>query len=140
MNEDTIFDLTDPDCIWKGVFFGEMDNKAIDEQIQCPTIFKTPKGYVVGIMALIWIDKDGIWHIRARVKFPSGSKQTIQKDFNPKEHDNLNETRLLQELYKIPIVNKQWYPNPCGTPEGIIELIQKADMVESMRITCQNEP
>lgn len=134
---EVIFDLSDPDCVWKGVFFGEMDNKAIDNEVQGP--IKTPNWYVVGVMALIWTDKDGIWHIRARIKFPSGSKQVIQKSFYPKEHENINETRLLQELYTIPIVNKHWYPNPSGTQEGIIELIEKAGMVESMRTECHDE-
>lgn len=140
MTEEVCFNLTEEGCSWKGVFFGEMDNDSVDAQLDAPKGFKTPSWYVVGVMALIWTDKSGVWHIRARMKFPSGNKQVIQKSFDPKEHSNLNETRLLQELYGMPMVNKRWYPNSEGTPEGIIGMIEGAHMIESKRIVCRNDP
>lgn len=32
------------------------------------------------------------------------------------------------------MVNKRWFPNPEETGMGIVNLIQKADMIESMKI------
>lgn len=140
MSEEVCFNLTEEGCSWKGVFFGEMDNDSVDAQLETPEGFKTPSWYRVGVMALIWTDKSGIWHVRARMKFPGGNKQVIQKSFDPREHSNLNETKLLQELYELPMVNKRWLPNPSGIPEGIIELIEGADMTESKRFECPKQP
>ena len=124
-----IFDLTRKDWTYKGVFFGEMDNAAVDSP------FPTPKGYVAGMMAIIWINEKGIWHMTARVKFPSGNKQVIR--INYKEESNkgikINETLILHELYKLPMINKLWCPNESGTPDGIFAILEKTDMIESIR-------
>lgn len=133
-NEQIIFDLSRKDWKYKGVFFGEMDNAAVDKECNAP--FPTPKGYVAGMMAIIYTDEKGIWHLVARIKFPSGNKQVIRKAFNEKEDSNktINETYCLQFLYKMPMINKVWTPNPSGEGWDILEIIKNLDMVESMRI------
>jgi|SRR3974390_1203805 len=135
MSDDgVIFDLSRQDWKYKGVFFGEMDNAAVDKEMNSP--FPTPKSYVAGMMAIIWTDEKGVWHLTARIKFPSGNKQVIRKSFNQKEDSNktINETYCLQFLYKMPMINKTWTPNPSGEGWDILEIIKKLDMIESFEV------
>lgn len=129
-----IFDLTRLDYKYKGVLFAEADNAEVDKQIG--SHIRTPKDYVAGIMAIIWTDEKGMWHTKLRFKFPSGNKQVISHSFDKEfeEWVKVNETYALQYLYKFPMVNKRWFPNPEETGMGIVNLIQKADMIESMKI------
>jgi hypothetical protein len=132
--EKVIFDLTRLDHKYKGVLFAEVDLSQVDKAMNCP--FRAPKDYVAGIMALIWEDENGIWKSKTRIKYPSGNKQVFSLEY-AKEHAEgikVNETFILHSLYKFPMINKKWYPNPKETPEGIIELMRDADMIESIKI------
>lgn len=132
--ENIIFDLTRLDYKYKGVLFAEADNAEVDKQMQTP--FPTPKNYLAGIMAIIWTDENEVWHTKLRFKFPSGNKQVISHSFDKEFEEGIkvNETYALQYLYKFPMVNKTWLPNPDGTGMGIIDLIKKVDMIESIQI------
>lgn len=136
--DNIIFDLTNSSNKYKGVLFAEMDNSAVDKECNAP--FPTPKGYVVGVMAVIWTDKNDKWYLTARIKFPSGNKQVIKMDFSKPEYKNINinETYVLQELYKLPMINKIWTPNPSGESWGILEIMQKLDMIESSTIEVKD--
>lgn len=137
--ENVIFDLTIKDCIYRGVFFGELDNDYVNGHVE-DGMPKMPKEYIVGVMALIWTDPQGIWHIKTRLKFPSGNKQVVEKVFSEEveEKKQVNETYVLQHLYKIPMVRKIWTRNPSGKPEGIVEIIKNLNMVESMTLKDEN--
>lgn len=127
-----IFDVTREDHQYKGVLFAEVDFEKMDKETDCP--FPTPKNYIAGVMAIIWVDENGIWNAKMRVKFPSGNKQVVTK-FYDKEHKegiSVNETYVLNDLYQLPMVRKNWLKNNDETPWGIVELIKNADMVESM--------
>lgn len=130
---EVIFDLTKTDWTYKGVLFAEMDNAEVDKEMNSP--FPTPKDYVAGVMAIIAIDPDGVWHLTARVKFPSGNKQVIRKAFDEehKNQCNINETYILQYFYRMPLKNKLWTANPDGTADGILKILEKTDMIESIR-------
>lgn len=132
--ENIIFDLTNINYKYKGVLFAELDNAQIDKEIGNP--FPTPKDYLAGIMAIIWVDKKGIWNFKMRIKFPSGSKQVVNKIYDKefKKGIKVNETYILQDLYKFPMVNKTWLSNPEETGDGILKLIENADMIESINI------
>ncbi len=129
-----IFDLTDETNNYRGVLFAEMDNAEVDKQMNSP--FPTPKEYVAGVMAVIWTDKNGGWHAKLRIKFPSENKQVISMDFTKPEYKNVkvNETFVLQQMYKMPMVKKIWTPNPSGEAMGIVDIIRDLDMVESSRL------
>jgi len=125
---EVIFDCTNPKHLYKGVLFAEVDNGEVKKEMNSP--FPTPKDYVAGVMAIIHVDENGIWHLTARIKFPSGNKQVIRLQENPP----CNETKLLQKFYKIPLVNKIWTPNPSGDSDGILNIIKDLDMIESIQI------
>lgn len=133
-----IFDVTNPNCIYKGILFAELDFQEMDKQIKCPVPIL--KDYVAGVMALIWIDEKGIWNAKLRIKFPSGNKQvchkTYQDEFDKKI--NVNETYVLNDLYRFPLKNKKWMKNSNGTPEGILKLLKESDMIESLKIIDDN--
>lgn len=127
-----IFDLTDTSNKYKGILFAEIDNQEVDKEMGC----LSPKDFCVGIMALIWEDRKGVWHFKMRLKFPSGNKQVATKNFDVEFEKGIkvNETFVLHEIYRMKMINKMWLSNPEGTSEGIIKLIEDADMVESRRI------
>jgi hypothetical protein len=128
-----IFDLTDFSKNYRGVLFAEVDNEEMDNLWN--SIFGTSKRYVAGVMAVIWTDKDNKWFAKMRIKFPSGSKHVVSFDFSTPEYEkiNVNETFILQYLYQMPMVNKIWTPNPSGDGIGIVEIMEKLDMIESKR-------
>lgn len=139
MNKDNIiFDLSDHDNSYKGVFFAELDVASSSKDFGIPP---PPKGYEAGIMGIIWTDKRGCWHGKMRIKFPSGNKQVISCNFEEefKKKINMNETYVLNYMYKLPMINKVWTPNPSGKGMGIFEIIKKLDMIESIRIRKQPE-
>ncbi len=127
--ENIIFDLTNPDWDYRGVLFAELDNEEINKMTgyQMPA---PPKDYCAGVMAIIWKDKEGFFHMKLRIKFPSGSKQVYASQY-PKDS---NETIILQDIYKVPMINKCWKRNEGGTGNGIIKIIEELDMIESMHI------
>jgi hypothetical protein len=125
-----IFDLTNPKCIYKGVLFAEGDNSQLDN-FGIPPI---PQKFAPGIMAVIWVDEEGTWHHKTRMKFPqSGNKQVFSKNYKKEQQQgiNVNETYVLQDIYKFPMKDKVWTPNPSGEGQGILEIIEKLDMIES---------
>lgn len=130
-----IFDLTNSKNNYKGVLFAEMDHLEAGRRLSCP-FPPPPADYCVGIMGIIWVDEDGIWNAKIRLKFPSGNKQVICRRYDQehKENININETYVLNDIYQMPMKHKHWLRNESGTPEGIVELIQQADMIESFRI------
>lgn len=132
--ETVIFNLTREDYLYKGILFAEADNRQMDKEMNNP--FVTPKDYVVGVMAIIWVDEKSIWHSKMRLKFPSGNKQVVSANYEKENEEGItvNETLVLQELYRFPMINKTWLPNPDGTPEGIVKLIQDIDMIENIKV------
>lgn len=128
MNSEYIFDVSREDWQYKGLLFAEIDNQGVIANY--PGEAPPPRGYVAGFMALIWVDESGEWHVKGRFKFPSGNKQTIGKSFGKE----CNETKILTSLYQFPFKNKKWYPNKKGTIEGIMEILEESDMIESKRI------
>lgn len=133
-----IFDLTNPNFSYKGVLFAEVDDDLVNEQSKC-TFPKTSTN-CAGIMAIIWTDENESWHWKLRIKFPSGNKQVYESIFNlsAEEKELITETHLLDYLYKFPMKNKRWLKNLDGTAEGILKLIEDADMIES-RITIKTD-
>lgn len=129
-----IFDLTNRKNTYKGVLFSEMDHIEAGKQLDCP-FPPPPSDYCVGIMAIIWVDEDGIWNAKMRLKFPSGNKQVVCRKYDEEHKENItiNETYILNDLYKIPMRKKIWLKNKSGTPEGMFDLIKDADMIESIK-------
>lgn len=123
-----IFNLDDSSNIYKGVLFAEVDNGEIDKEMG--GFPPTPKDYCAGVMAIIWTDQDGFWQMKMRIVFPSRNKQVISKTYSK----DSNETLVLQDIYKFPIIRKIWTKNPDGTAMGIVKIIKDLDMVETMRI------
>ncbi len=130
-NEYIIFDCTNDQWKYKGIMFAEMDNADVTKIMGG---MEAPAGFVAGIMAMIWVDELGIWNWKMRIKFPSGNKQVVSNRFDPKKHQNLNETYLLKDMYRMPMIHKSWHPNPCGTADGLIKIMEDTDMIESKRI------
>jgi len=129
-----IFDLTNPKLIYKGVLFAEGDNSFLDEDWGGP---KVPQKYAPGIMAIIWVDEKGTWHHKTRLKFPqSGSKQIYSKNYKKEQQQGIkvNETYILNDIYKLPMINKIWNPNPSGDSWGIVEIVERLAMIEYFRM------
>lgn len=95
-----------------------------------------PKGYVAGLMAIIFTDEKGEWHLTARIKFPSGNKQVIRLEGGK----DSNETKMLHQLYKMPLIHKTWTKNPDGSPEGILKIVEDLDMIESYQVFENDKP
>ena len=132
MMDDTskpIFDLSNDKNIYKGVFFAEMD---LTKNKNGTLILSLLPNFCPGIMGIIWVDEHGIWNAKMRVKYPSGSKQVLTRQYK-EEYDNnfpINETYILSEIYKFPMKNKKWLKNESGKGEGIVELLQQEDMIK----------
>lgn len=124
MTKDYIFEVARDDWLYKGILFAEADNKEIQDD--CP--FPKDDRFVTGIMGLIWVDEQGIWRGKIRLKFPSGNKICANVD----GEKDWNETKILTGFYKFPMINKRWYPNPDGSKEGILKIMQESNMIESM--------
>lgn len=137
-----IFDLTNPDWKYKGVLFAELDNDKTFSEPEFIDMPSPPKNFIVGVMGIIWTDEKDIWNLKLRFKLPSGIKQVMGFNFKNEQESgvNVNETYILQSLYKkIPMKNKTWTKNPAETPMGILEIIQKLDMIESMTVVKNNK-
>lgn len=131
--DDIIFDLTRKDWKYKGVLFGEVDNSQLDNCGMPPT----PQKFAAGIMAVIWVDEEGTWHHKTRLKFlQSGNKHVFIKNYKKQKQEgvNVNETYVLQDIYKFPLIYKLWTPNPSGEASGMLEILEKLNMIESSRI------
>lgn len=117
-----IFDLSRSDWVYKGIVEGEMDNVAVMG-------FDMP-GYVCEYWGIIYVDEKGDWQSKSRLKFPSGNKQVISKNYGKEA----NETSILHEIYKLPFRYKNWHRNPCGTADGMFDLMEKNDLILSMTV------
>ena len=126
--KEVIFDLRRRDYSYKGVLFAELDTNESAREIHFP--FAPPKDYICGVMAIVYTDENGNWHLKARIKFPSGNKVAIPIEGGK----DSNEEKMLEQLYRVPMIHKIWTANPDGTPEGIVKIIQDLDMVEYSRI------
>jgi hypothetical protein len=126
--EGKIFELDEREGdTYKGVFFAEFDNDFVCDMAGMPPM---PKEFVAGVMALIWIDKDGEWQMRGRTKFPSGSKQVYAHSFG--KDSSVEE--VITFINKLPLKNQLWTPSPNGTVDSIVKIMRDLDMVESERI------
>jgi len=128
-NNQTIFDLSNPKWIYKGVVSATLDHEEIMPG------FPPPKGYIAEVIAIIWVNENSEWILKARMKFPSGNKQSYERNFGK----NANETKLLTELYLIPMKNKFWFPNVSGKGEDIIKILENNDMILSKKIVYPSE-
>ncbi len=135
-----IFDVTREDWQYKGLLFAELDNQEICN-FSGLLNQGMPEDYIVGFMGLIWVDEKGIWNGKFRLKFPSENKQICHKIYDKEAKNNIpvNETVVLQEFYKMPLIKKRWYKNESGKPEGILEILEKSDMIESKRVYEKGE-
>lgn len=125
--EGQIFELNDDDGdTFKGVFFAEMDNDITGELGGFPPM---PPDYIVGVMAFIWVDKEGIWQMRGRTVFPSGSKQVYSNSFG--KDSSVDE--VLKFLNKLPLKKQLWTESKTGTVDSIVQIIRDIDMVEYER-------
>jgi len=43
-------------------------------------------------------------------------------------------TYVLHDLYKMPMKNKTWYPNPTEDIDGINKILKDSDMIESFQV------
>jgi hypothetical protein len=125
--EQYIFDLSNPKHKYKGVLFAEIDNDSICEECGGMAI---PQNFVAGVMAIIWVDEENIWNVKTRFKFPSGNKQIFEKKYDNEDSSKINETFILHDLYRFPMVNKRWFQNKDETAKGLFDLMQQADMIE----------
>lgn len=129
-----IFDITRRDWKYKGVLLAQVDTEEINKEMNAA--FPTPKSYIAGIMGIIWVDERGVWNAKVMVKFPSGNKQVLTRIYEGKQCEgvNINTTYVLQDLYQLPIVNKNWYPNKDESPCGILDILAKTNMIDSYEV------
>ncbi len=136
MNEEVIFDLTHENWQYKGVLFAEVDNKEMDKS--WPGSPSIPQKFAAGVLAIVYVDDKGIWHYKGRLKFPqSGNKQVFSKSYEKQQQQGakINETYALNDIYcAMPMIHKTWTPNPSGEGWGIVEIMEKLDMIESSKI------
>lgn len=118
-----IFDITRRDWKYKGVLFAEVDNNDLSDEMEPP-----PNDWIAGIMLLIWTDENGIWNAKMRIKYPLGNKSVFSRSYD--KDQKVNETSILQEFYNLPMTNKKWYKNEDGTPQGILKIIEDANMID----------
>ena len=129
MNEkECIFNFTNPNWQYKGVFSGILDNDAINKEMNA--MFSSPKSFIAEVIAFVWVDEKGIWNFKARVKFPSGNKQTFGRSLG----ENSNEEEAVKAICKMPMKEKFWFSNPDGTVEGLIEVMIINDLIESIQM------
>lgn len=123
-----IFDLTRTDWKYKGVLFAEIDENVMFSGIGAPPV---NSDWYAGIMALIYVDEQGEWIYKQRVKFPSGNKQVGTKHFGK----DSNENKIIEYMCSIfPMKNQIWKKNIKEDGWGIVEIIEDFDMIEDMRI------
>lgn len=117
--------LHDTRWSYKGLLFADMDlTKAFDGEI------RPPKGFHAGFMGMIWIDENGAWHFKGRIKFPSGNKIVITRDYSSEEAEALGVEGIIREFCTDKFINKKWYKNPTEDIDGIRKILEDADMIE----------
>ena len=123
---DCIFNFTNPDWQYKGVLSAIVDNDSVCKEMGEPK--RMHRKYIAEVIAFVWVDENGIWNFKARIKFPSGNKQTFAGELGK----DSNEDEAVKTICKMPMKEKYWFPNPKGTVEGLIEVMQENDLIESM--------
>lgn len=119
----------DSGWLYKGVLTAQIDKKAVYEEVNDKEMpLKDISTYQVEVLGMIWTDEVGEWNMKMRMKFPSGNKQAFSKKYGK----DSNETFILQDMYKMPMINKRWYKNPTGDLDKLIEIMLKNDLVESI--------
>ena len=134
--EEVVCDLTRKDWKYKGILFAEMDSS--DPEL-VKSVGEMPPDYVAGLMAVVYVDENGIWNAQARIKFPSGNKQVWRVEYKNREDRQVNETLILQDFYKLPLKNKGWYLNETEDQAGMFKILQDTNMIESIRILHKGE-
>lgn len=124
---DYIFDFSNPKIQVKGALSAVLDNENCIKELQCP--FNIPAG-IVEVIAFIWVDEHGDWIWRMRLKFPSGNKHAFGLNMGK----DANETKCLQEMYRLPMKEKHWFRNPTGRFEDMIEIMRKNDLIASIQV------
>lgn len=124
---DYIFKFMNPEYKIKGILSAIADN---DEIFKIKgEYFPSTKRFTAEIIGFIWTDENQEWNWRFRMKFASGDKQVCSGNLGK----DANETKCLHEMYKFPMKEKHWFPNPEGTVKSLIELMKKEDLIESIQ-------
>ncbi len=118
-----IFNFSNPEWKYKGVFSGVIDNAAVEKGVGAP--FALLKICIVKIIAFVWVDEKGIWNFRVRIKFPSGNKQTFAGSLG----EDSNAEEAVKIICKMPMREKHWFPNPDETLMGLIEVMRVNDLI-----------
>lgn len=116
---------------YKGVLSADLDKKAAYEFMGGHPLPQTfDRKYVVEILGFIWTDEAGEWNMKMRLKFPSGNKQAYGSQYGK----DVNETFVLQDMYRLPMINKNWFSNKDGTLDSLVKLMKEKDLIESIQI------
>lgn len=130
MENETIFELTRNDWKYKGILFAYLDYKNFEFDDDISDLHKHE------VVVTIWADENDDWIAKGRVKFSSGNKAVFEKNYGK----NRNETKILTELYQeIPLKNKKWCRNKTQDIQGMMEILEKNNVIESI-IVCEKEP
>ena len=128
MSTEVIFDCTRKDWKYKGVLFAEIDcDKLFEDDSH---LGPPPIGFYGGILAVVYVDENGHWIYKQRIKFSSGNKQIVTKNFG-KDRD---ENKIIENMCAhFPMKNQIWKKNLKEEGWGIIEILEDFDMIESIR-------
>lgn len=128
---ETIFEFDDcENTTFKGVLSADLDKGEVEKHFGIRMPQAISRKYVVDVFGMIWVDKQGEWHMRMRLKFPSGNKQAFGSSYGK----DANETLVLHDMYKLPMVNKHWFPNPKGTFMSLLEIMKQNDLIEYAKV------
>lgn len=129
-----IFDLTRKDYKYKGLLFAQIDNEAVIKE----SGISPPPGCVwsAEIIAMIWTDENNVWNAKMMIIFPSGNMQCLRNSYPNQE--NVNETKILQEIYKFPMVKKEWNKND-GTIEGMFNILAENGKLEFVKMLNKSQ-
>ena len=123
--EEAKFKIDREDYNYKGVLIAQTDgSQCLEEMKGCfPAI---PEDYFGIVIAIIWTDETGMWHAKMKVEFPSGNKQIVLFKFDEEFNTDIkvNETYILNHIYKIPMKRKKWKRNPEGTATEFKKIIK----------------
>jgi len=129
MTDNVIFDCTRTDWKYKGVLFAEVDEIEMFKEMEPP-----PLDWYGGILALIYINENGEWIYKQRIKFSSGNKQMCMKCFGKDSTEN----KIIEYMCTaLPMKNQIWKKNIKEDGWGIVEIIKDFDMVQSMCIVSK---
>lgn len=119
-----IFDLSDDKKDYRGILFANVDKKQIEQEDNV----KIEESENAQVTALIWINPDKSWEMKGCLKYEDGETQILEGKFD----EAVNETYILTAIYNIPLTNKRWHRNPCGTAKGIRRIIDEENFPETL--------